>query len=176
MILAAGTSSRFGGRNKLLVHEAGQTPLIARAIRACAGFPVVAVCSLETAPPAEALGAVVVMNDAPQYGMAHSLQLADAAVAPERAIAILPADLAEIEPQHLRLLAERFRGVDVLYPRRRDGTPGHPVLFSAQARRGIAALPRGDTIRMLRAAPRLRRLAVEIDDAWPYHDVDGPGL
>ena len=104
--------------------------------------------------------------------MTHSLRLANAQVPPEHAIVVLPADLIEITPENVASLVEQSHGADVTFPMRADGTPGHPVVFSAAARRYIDELPDGDTLRLLRDRANLNRRTVAVEEPWPYRDID----
>jgi molybdenum cofactor cytidylyltransferase len=176
VVLAAGLSSRFGGEK--LTHAPGgfgAPTLLQRAIRACERFPTVVVISPRLHGLLTQHAAVkAVVNDRPELGMAHSLQLADAEIDRRLAIAVLPADLALIEPRDVAAIVAASHGVDVVYPRRADGTPGHPVIFSPHARTRISSLPPGDTIRDLRDHPELTRLVPAIESPWPYTDIDVP--
>jgi molybdenum cofactor cytidylyltransferase len=173
VILAAGLSRRFGS-NKLLQTGRGGLTLLERAVRACGDYPTVVVTLQEVAYALSDSHAQVIVNAEPDRGMTHSLQLADAAVNPSHALAVLPADLALVEPQDVRDIIERCHDADVVYPVSPLGVPGHPVLFSPRARAGIAALPDGDTIHDLRDAPNLRRRTVERAQRAHYADVDTP--
>lgn len=169
VVLAAGRSTRFPG-NKLLHPLPGGT-LLERAIRACGDFPCVAVCSPQVRSRARELGAETVLNEHPERGMAYSLQLANERIGIEQRIAVLPADLAYIEAEHLARIAAALRA-DVVYPVRADGTPGHPVIFSPRARARIAGLESGAAIRALRDDPQLSRRTIPVEEAWPFRDVD----
>jgi CTP:molybdopterin cytidylyltransferase MocA len=147
----------------------GET-LLARSIRACTGFPTIVVCSPELLASVAPTTAIV--NDRPELGMTHSLRLADAVIDASNAIAVLPADLASIAPENVRAVAAAAEGADVTFPRRADGTPGHPVIFSPYARSFVATLADGDSIRTLRDRDGLKRRPLPIDDDWPYRDVD----
>jgi molybdenum cofactor cytidylyltransferase len=171
IILAAGRSSRFGTDKLLHVLRNGDT-LIARAVRACSGFPTVVVSSDQVAAALDSTSVTIVRNDEPERGMAHSLRLANARIDAARAIAVLPADLALIEPEHVALVIDALADADVVHPARRDGTPGHPVVFSPLARSSIGELPDGDTIRRLREREGLSRRTIVVEEAWPYADVD----
>lgn len=120
----------------------------------------------------EAAGHSVVVNDEPERGITQSLRLANAQIPREHSIAVLPADLLHIDADRLAYVVEQARDVDVAFPVREDGTPGHPVVFSAAARRYIDELPDGDTLRMLREREGLTRRGITIDEEWPYRDVD----
>jgi CTP:molybdopterin cytidylyltransferase MocA len=65
-------------------------------------------------------------------------------------------------------------GADVCFPER-SGVGGHPVYFSPRARRLIGDELHGDSLKSVRDAPGLRRLAVPIADEGAYFDVDDPG-
>jgi molybdenum cofactor cytidylyltransferase len=173
VILAAGQSMRFGSQKLLHKLEENDT-LFERAIRAAGAFDTVVVCSEATQPIALALRARAVLNREPERGMAHSLRLANEAIEPERPILVLPADLLLIEPHHVADVAAAVGDADVVYPIRSDGTPGHPVYFSARARALIAKLRDNEPIAKLREHPELTRRTLAIEEEWPYRDVDDP--
>jgi molybdenum cofactor cytidylyltransferase len=174
VVLAAGESKRFGSQKLLHRLEANDT-LFERAMRASGTFDTVVVCSQATLPLAQKLHAHAILNGAPERGMAHSLRLANAELDAERPILVLPADLLLVEPHHIAdIAALASDGVDIMYPVRSDGTPGHPVYFSARARALIADLPDNEPIARLRDHPELTRQTVAIDEPWPYQDVDDP--
>jgi molybdenum cofactor cytidylyltransferase len=172
IVLAAGRSERFGS-NKLL-RRADHEPLLERAVRACGGFERVIVASPENAAFLSGRTLRVVVNDRPELGMTHSLKLANQGIDSSLAIVVFPADLALIEPQNVAYVVGAAADADVTYPRRGDGVPGHPVVFSPRARGGIADLPDGDTIRQLRDRADLSRRILILDERWPYVDVDYP--
>jgi molybdenum cofactor cytidylyltransferase len=174
VILAAGESKRFGSQ-KLLHRLDDNDTLLQRAIRASNGFSSVVVCSDATLPMAQALRARAVVNREPERGMAHSLRLANDTIAADHAIMVLPADLRRIEPHHLGAIAALANGDDdVLFPVRADGTPGHPVYFSARARKLIGRLADNEPIAHLRDNAGLSRRTLTVDAAWPFEDVDKP--
>ena len=77
VVLAAGASRRFGATNKLLQLLDGK-PLLCHTLELAAALPVMqraAVCSVETAPLAEAAGFTVLLNPQPELGQSHSLRL-----------------------------------------------------------------------------------------------------
>jgi molybdenum cofactor cytidylyltransferase len=174
VILAAGESKRFGSQK--LLHQLGDNDtLLGRAIRASSSFKAVVVCSDATLGPARALQARTIVNREPERGMAHSLRLANDMIAAEDAILVLPADLLSIEAHHLTGFAALANGDDdVLFPMRSDGTPGHPVYFSARARALIGRLADNEPIAHLRDNASLARRAIAVDELWPFRDVDEP--
>lgn len=175
VILAAGASTRMG-RQKLTLHVRG-TPIIERVIAACAHLPAVIVASPQLLEVlAEGERPDVVVNDEPGLGMAHSLRLADRAIPRRRGLLVLLADkplvsatLVDAVLEH----AERAKA-DVCFPVR-AGIGGHPVYFSAGARARIRALPEGDSLRILRDEPALRRVTFECADEGAFADLDDPG-
>lgn len=171
VVLAAGQSKRFGSQKLLHEFETGDT-LLERAIRASGVFDSVVVCGEQTLQAARALHAHAILNREPERGMVHSLRLANLEIEPERPILVLAADLLLIEPHHVADLAAAAEDADVVYPVRSDGTPGHPVYFSARARTHIGELSDNEPIAKLRDHPELRRRTVTIDQPWPYRDVD----
>jgi molybdenum cofactor cytidylyltransferase len=173
VILAAGEARRFGSQKLLHPLPDGDT-LLARAVRAAGDFDVVAVCGETLEPNARALGARTVRNDEPDRGMAHSLRLANAIVDADAAIAVLPADLLLIEADGVARAIAASEGYDVTYPRRADGTPGHPVVFSPFARALIIGLRDKEPIARVRDAELLSRTTLAVDEDWPYRDVDTP--
>lgn len=173
VVLAAGTSSRMGAQ-KLLLPVRG-VPMVDRVLAACAGMETLVVASPVVAKHIGASRATVLINSNPNLGMAHSLALAHAHIAQDRAIAVFLAD----KPLMTAALARRVIDAgqtacaDVCFPER-DGVGGHPVYFSARARERIAGLS-GDSLRLLRDAPDLRRIVIPITDEGAYFDVDDPG-
>ncbi len=171
VVLAAGVSRRFV-RNKLLHVLPDGGTLLERAVKACGAYSTIVVCARELEARLEELRVRAIVNHRPEMGMTGSLQLANAAIDAAHAIAVLPADLTLIEPAHVRSVVAAAADSDVTFPCRSDGTPGHPVVFSAHARTFITQLPAGDTIRMLRDRADLTRRTLAIQEAWPYRDVD----
>ncbi len=174
VVLAAGTSSRMGVQ-KLLLPVRG-VPMVDRVLAACAGIETVVVVSPQLEQHLRTSGATaVITNTEPHLGMAHSLALAHDYIARDRAIAVFLAD----KPLMTAALARRVIDAgqtayaDVCFPER-DGIGGHPVYFSARARERIAGLS-GDSLRLLRDAPDLRRVVIPITDEGAYFDVDDPG-
>jgi len=171
VVLAAGRSERFGS-NKLLHELPEGGTLLERAIRACGEFSAIAICGKETEARARELRIETILNEFPDRGMSYSLRLAHAAIDPRDDIAVLPADLRAITAESLSHVIELAQGVDVTYPARADKTPGHPVIFSARARKGIEELGDNAPISQVRDHPTLSRRIIPIEDPWPYQDID----
>jgi molybdenum cofactor cytidylyltransferase len=172
VVLAAGSSSRMGAQKLLL--DIGGRPMLARALEACSHLPTVAVISEAARPALAGYPAVrIVVNDAPERGMAHSLRLADAAIDPAESLLVLLGDKPLVSQPLVDAIRAARDGADVCYPVA-HGISGHPVAFSPKARTFIAAVPDGESLHGLRDQPSLTRRALPIDDPGAYADVDDP--
>jgi CTP:molybdopterin cytidylyltransferase MocA len=172
VILAAGQAARMG-RQKLLLPIDGST-LIERAVAAAAPWPTVVVAGAEVAAALAQAGVRVLANDAPERGMRHSLALADALIDPSETLAVLPADLPDCDHAALARVIDAYDPtVDVVFPRR-GARAGHPVIFGPRARAKIGTLADGDTLRLLRDDPTLRRRTVEVEGDAAFTDIDTP--
>jgi xanthine dehydrogenase accessory factor len=165
------------GRQKLLERIEGRT-LIRRVLDAASGWPIVVVASAAVAAELErsgtAAGVRIVRNDEPERGMNHSLALADAAIAPDQAIAVLLGDLPDCDAAATARVVNAYDdGADVVVPQ--AGTRfGHPVIFGPAARRAIAALGDGDSLNRVRDDASLRRRVIAVDEARAFEDIDTP--
>ncbi len=162
------------GVQKLLLPVRG-VAMIDRVIEACADFPTLVVASPQIAEHLRASEVTVVLNTEADRGMSHSLRLAHAAIAPERAIAVFLGDKPLVTRELARRVvkAAQAASADVCFPQR-DGVGGHPVYFSPRARDRIAGLS-GDTLQSLRDAPGLCRAIVPTAEEGAYLDIDDPG-
>jgi molybdenum cofactor cytidylyltransferase len=162
------------GAQKLLLPVAGR-PLVECALAAAAAYPTIIVVSPAVAarvPPAA--GRRVVVNDAPERGMAHSLALAEELVDDPRAVlVVLLADTPRVDAELVDTVLSALGENDVAFPVR-NGVPGHPVVFGPRARKRIAQLPDGDTLRALRDDSRLKQVRIEFGGDAPFVDVDTP--
>jgi CTP:molybdopterin cytidylyltransferase MocA len=147
--------------------------LIARAVAAAGGRPVVVVASAAVAAELAGTSRVrIVRNDEPERGMNHSLRLADAAISAAEPIAVLLADLPDCDAGVVSQVVNAYDdGVDVVVPQAGERL-GHPVVFGPAARRGIAGLGDGDGLHRLRDATGLRRRIVAVGDARVFDDID----
>lgn len=137
VLLAGGTSSRFGERNKLLADLAGE-PLVRHAARTLldAGLAeVVAVVGYEAGAVRSALADLdvrVVRNPDYETGLSTSLARGVAA-ATERdadAAVFLPGDMPDVDPATVALLVDAYRaGLGTALAAACDGRRGNPVLF-----------------------------------------------
>lgn len=170
IILAAGTSERIG-KQKLLMEFRGRT-LIEYAIDAASRWNPIVVAGAEVALHLEDRpGLVLLRNDEPKRGMAHSLALADRFLPAEASMIVLLGDKPLMTPASIETILRSARDADVVYPVY-AGEPGHPVWLSRRARRRIATLPPGDTLRLLRADSHLTARIVVTNDPGATFDVD----
>ena len=171
VLLAAGASRRFGAEDKLTADLDGRALGLhgADAI-ADMGFAARVAVVGKADPGFAARGFLVVPNDAPERGMAHSLALGIAAVADDAAVdaaMILLADMPRVPRDHIRALLAAFDGDRIAS--RGDGTITPPALFGRMHFEALRAM-RGDhgAKPLLRDAPSLAA-----DPRW-LDDVDTP--
>ena len=173
VILAAGESKRMGTQ-KLLMPFRGKV-MIEYALEAARDWNPIVIAGPEVAAYLRRHPHVAVrVNDRPRLGMSHSLDLAEGVLHAGEAMLVLLADKPLVTGALIRAVCEKSAGADVGYPVRRD-EPGHPVFFSSKARKRIAALPAGDTLRLIRDDPSLVRITMETDDPGAFFDIDEPG-
>ena len=180
LILAAGSSRRMRGADKLLEQIAGQPllrQLVGRAVQT--GLPVTV-----TLPPdrpdrdAALTGLPIARLTVPDAGsgMATSLRAGLISLPPEAAVMLLLADLPEITAQDLSQMAAAQVQTPDLILRATDaqGGPGHPVIFPPWARAELMALTgdQGAHPVLTRHANRLRLIALPGQHATT--DLDTP--
>ena len=145
VLLAAGASTRFGDRNKLLATQGGD-PLVRRAARTLLDAsldPVVAVVGHEADRVADALDGLdvtVVVNDEYETGQASSLRAgigglldAEREGDPDRGVdaaVIALGDMPFVDPETVASLVDAYEaGVGDALAAAYDGVRGNPVLF-----------------------------------------------
>lgn len=179
LVLAAGSSVRFGGDKRRALMADGRSLLVHSVERACAMFDDVRVV-LRDGERGEELGLpaacrVICSADFTQ-GMGHSLAAGAASLVDSeaQAVAILLGDMPWVELETLGLLAREASGATIVLPCH-AGQQGHPVLFGRDFWPALMRLTGDEGARSLvRAHPdSCVRLAVE--DAGVLRDVDTPG-
>ncbi len=138
VLLAAGTSARFGERNKLLAEVAGD-PLVRRAARtlADAGLdPLVAVVGYEAdrvRAALDGLGFAVVENPDYAAGQSTSVRAAVESLDADVDAAVFAlGDMPAVAPETVRLLVAANRaGRGSALAAAHEGVRGNPVLFDA---------------------------------------------
>lgn len=180
LILAAGSSSRMRGGDKLLelIDGTAQLTRIAKAALAT-GCPVTV--ALPPDRPARVacvqglpLRQVVVPN--PDAGMAASLVTGLAALPAASPVLLLLADLPDITAEDLnRVLSAWAKHPDrILRGMGADGTPGHPVGFPPDLRAELLALTGDQGAREVLGRHKSRLLGVALPDSHATTDLDSP--
>jgi len=146
IILASGSSTRFGVEDKLTVPLHGK-PLIRHVIDTVQSL---GLCqTLLVTAPASSLASLIgdtvvtmVTNDRHREGMGTSIAAGVTALAPCDGVFILPGDMPFIDSavfEELRYRFDRMPAPDILAPAF-EGRRGHPVLFSARCFGELAGL------------------------------------
>ena len=178
VLLAAGSSTRFGAANKLLASVNGE-PLVRRTARAlrAAGLPSIAVLGHESEAVREALDGLdcgFVENEAHERGLSTSVRVGVDAAAERGADAVvfLPGDMPAVTSETIDLLVDAYRaGLTDAVAASYRGQRGNPVLFDRQyfdALRSVA----GDTGGRGILLDSDRGALVETDDPGVVTDID----
>jgi len=174
VLLAAGSSTRFDGRNKLLV-ELGDETVVERATRplldaACDLAPVVAVVGHDADRVREALSGLpvdVVHNPDHVAGQATSVRAGLAAVGDVDAVVFALGDMPAVAPRTVATLVAAYRAdVGTALAAAHGGRRGNPVLFGRE---------HFDELRDVAGDTGGRRILLESDDA-ALVETDDPGV
>lgn len=182
VLLAAGTSDRFGEQNKLLATRDGD-PLVRRAARTLVDAslePVVAVVGYEADRVIDALAGLdvtIVRNPDYATGQASSVRAGIRAVASDAAVdaaVVALGDMPFVDVETIEtLLAAYESGVgDALAPAY-GGDRGNPVLFDRRYFADLQAVT-GDTGGREVLLEDERSALVAVDDPGVRRDVDEP--
>ncbi len=134
LLLAAGSSTRMRGSDKLLETVAGQPLLKLMAMRALrCRVPVIVTLPPSPHPRAAILTetpvARIAVPDADQ-GMSASIRAGVSALTPDvTGVMIVPADMPEVDATDMQAMIDAYRPGEILRGAGGDGTPGHPVIF-----------------------------------------------
>jgi len=130
-----------------------------------------------TPPVAEAisdLNGVGIIVTEPTAGPSETLALANAAVFAEAYLAVLPCDLPFLDAARIRAFVARVpNDADIAWPVVGE-TPGHPVVWSPNARARIETLRADEPPMHVRRDTSLRAVALAADDDAHVRDVDTP--
>ena len=179
ILLAAGSSRRFGS-NKLLAPLADGAPLaVVAASRLIAAVPesiaVVRPGDDELAALFAGKGLRIVECADAECGMGHSLAAGVAAARTADAWLIALADMPEIKDSTLAALVAQLAAGSALVVPFHNGQRGHPVGFAAEFGPELLSL-RGDAgARDLLARHALALTRLDVDDPGILIDVDTPG-
>ncbi|QYZ71606.1 nucleotidyltransferase family protein [Neotabrizicola shimadae] len=155
LILAAGASSRMGGRDKLLEDVAGEPLLVRVAKTALATGHPVSIALATDRPQREVALAGLDLHRVPvplaREGMSESLKAGFAALPGGGPVLTMLADLPDLQTDDLRaVLATAAKAPDmILRGAAQDGRPGHPVLLPGWLRPEIEALSGDEGARAL---------------------------
>lgn len=184
LLLAAGSSRRFGGGDRKLLQPLDGKPLIrwtAEALDAVVPDLLLVVVpwggeSRELRAALSGLRVEFVANPRAELGMGTSIAAGIAAVDDSaEAVLVTLADVPFGPALVLPGVVQRYRkgGADIVAPRYRGGVPGHPVLFARSVFSELSVL---DGERRARAVIEHDPARVEVleVDADPPADVDTP--
>lgn len=181
IVLAAGTSSRMGAENKLLLSLQG-APLVAHAVGSLtdAGLDAIVVVTGHERRDVEAAvrdrDVRCVHNADYATGMASSIVAGVAAVPEADGWLIHLGDVPCVQPDTVRRLLERFADApapSILFPTQ-GGRRGHPVLFDAAFGDALTQIT-GDTgARPVVCAHPEAVVEIPVDDPGIHRDVDTP--
>ncbi|MBB95850.1 MAG: 4-diphosphocytidyl-2C-methyl-D-erythritol synthase [Rhodobacteraceae bacterium] len=183
LLLAAGSSSRMRGRDKLMELIDGQ-PLVARqarAARAATDGPVLVALPPAPHPRLAALKGLdvtpVPVADAAE-GMGVSLSTGIRALPDDaRAVMVLLADLPELTTADLQTVLQAVEdqpGHDIWRGATMDGAPGHPIVFAAPMFPELAALGGDEGGRSVVAAAGNAVCTVPLPGQRALADLDTP--
>lgn len=181
IVLAAGASSRMGGRQKQLLDWGGRPLVRAVAEQALAArldqlLVVVGSAAAEVTAALAGLPLRIVANPAYVEGQSTSLRAGIAALGPEVAAAlILLGDQPFVSAPIIDRIAAEWRvtGAAIVAPLYR-GQRGNPVLFARALFPELLVLRGDQGARALLAADRERLRLVPFDDPRPLDDIDTP--
>lgn len=177
VLLAAGTSARFGSDKRRLVLPGGDALLQACAVRARAASDDVVVVlrpgDADLSSMLDDLGCRVCINTQPQRGMGSSLACGVRAAADADAWMVMPGDLPLLRPQSLGQVAAALHTADAVVPVC-HGRRGHPVGFGSRYRQALLALSGDVGGRHVLQGDGGQVVWLNIHDPGIYLDVDTP--
>jgi molybdenum cofactor cytidylyltransferase len=178
VILAAGGSTRFGGRPKALM-EVGGEPAAVRMIRLCReeGFVPAVVVGAHSAEIRAALSSIAptfVENDRWVEGRTGSIQRGWEAVGAERTVLLWPVDHPFVQAKTLRRLrtAAEHDAMGVWFIPSFEGFGGHPVLLRPAVFSRLAGLDPAVPLRTLIPEFGPQVVRVPVPDAGVRANVD----
>ncbi len=161
------------GFDKLTALFAGE-PLARRVARGLRELEPVFVATPSVRDAIAGLFGVTVIVTEPTAGPSATLALAHAAVPPEMCLAVLACDLPFIDAERVRAFVARVPDdADLAWPVV-AGVPGHPVVWSPDARARIPTLRDDEPPMRVRRDPALRANALDEFDVAYVVDVDTP--
>lgn len=178
LILAAGASSRMGGRDKLLEDVGGQ-PLLRRVAEQAMATGLPVTVALPPDRPArtgalQGLAIAVVTVPDPTQGMATSMTASLSQIPTDAGVMLLLADLPELTTDDLIQLITLWQQEPqaILRGAAADGTPGHPVLFPPDLRDDLMTLKGDEGARSVLVRHRARLRLVSLPGNHATTDLD----
>jgi molybdenum cofactor cytidylyltransferase len=180
IVLAAGSSSRMGPRNKLLEPIGGE-PMVRRVAAIALGSgakPVVVVTGHEAAEVGAALhglGVTAVLNPDYADGLSTSLRAGLSALPSgvDGALVLL-GDMPEVEGSVLLALMASFTGESAICVPVRRGRRGNPVLWGRPYFPEMMELTGDVGAKPLMARYEAHLIDVQVSTDSIFHDVDSP--
>ena len=180
VVLAAGGSTRYGERNKLLVEVEG-TPIVRRSVEAflAASLPVIVVTGSgqeDVEASLSSLGVTVRENPDWESGQSTSVREGLSAAIDQGADAVVfgLGDMPWVDPATIELLVETYRRSEApCIAAAHEGVRGNPVLFAAETFDALRDLT-GDTGGREILLGRPDAVAIETGDPGVRRDVDRP--
>lgn len=180
LLLAAGSSSRMRGGDKLLEPVEGR-PLLTRIAEAAlvTGLPVHVALPPDRPERCAALEGLAIRPltvPDPAKGMAESLKAGLVALPHGADIMLLLADLPEITGADLITMRDHWRQEPeaILRGAAADGTPGHPVCFPADLRDDLMTLQGDEGARSVLVRHRARLRLIPLPGRHATTDLDTP--
>jgi molybdenum cofactor cytidylyltransferase len=179
ILLAAGTSSRFGG-NKLLHELPGGNPMVVAAARNLlhALTDVIAVVRHDDREIAETLsipGIQLIVNLRADEGISTSVAAGIQAAEDADAWVVALADMPWVKPETIQTMVKRLQqGVSIVVPDY-QGRRGNPVGFASKWKDTLCHLSGDQGARDLISTYTDEVVRVSVDDNGVIRDVDMPG-
>jgi molybdenum cofactor cytidylyltransferase len=180
IVLAAGSSSRMGLRNKLLEPIGGE-PMVRRVAAIALGSgaePVVAVTGYEASEVSatlQGLGVTLILNPDYADGLSTSLRAGLSALPPgiDGAL-ILLGDMPEVEGSVVSDLMASFTGTSAICVPVRHGRKGNPVLWGGRYFPEMMELTGDLGAKPLMTRHEAQLIEVEVATDSIFRDVDAP--
>lgn len=185
IVLAAGSSRRFGDDKRKMALPSGETVIEASINNAVAALDKVLVVLRHGDQAYAASLAERITSDKVTYfrapdsalGMAHSLANAVHEVHDWDAAVVLLADMPFIKPETITKVIETYRkheaNAPIVYPEL-DGEPGHPVLFPHAYFDEIEKLVGDRGAKAVVEEHENKVISVVVDDEGILRDIDKP--
>jgi molybdenum cofactor cytidylyltransferase len=180
IILAAGSSRRFGTENKLLAAFRGK-PLLAHVLGVVSSLTVaqkLLVTGHDSEPVAalgESFGILPVHNEQHLMGMGTSIACGVRNLAGTvAAVFVVPGDMPLISGEHFLRLAASLHTSETICRPLFDGRPGHPVLFGRAHFSALAKLHGENGAQEVIGAARHNLVTIEEADPDATYDIDTP--